>query len=232
MKRRLKQLIQPVLLAATLVAALVQLLALPVQALGLEDVPEFLSGGRNWVMDISGVLSRDTEGRLNRLLDDLERATGQAVRVVTARRLDYGETPDSLVSELFTQWFEKPTDQAHQTVLLLDTRSRGAAIQAGEDVQPLLPTDLIESITEETMGSQLRQGNLNQALLDGVSRLSTVLSGQADPGPPQMAQLPQAESSSTFPKASQGEAAQLVVWLLAASVIIPMATYFAYKIWS
>ncbi|MBD2104812.1 photosystem II repair protein Psb32 [Leptolyngbya sp. FACHB-261] len=231
MKQRLKQLVQRVVLAITLLIALTQFMTLPAHAIELEDVPALVAGDRTWVRDLADVLSRDTEGRLNRVLDDLERTTGKSVRIVTLRHLDYGDTSAAVASGLFEQWFQTPAEQANQTLLLLDTRSREAALQVGEQIKALLPDDLVESITNETMAPQIREGNLNQALLAGASRLSAVLSGLDDPGPPQVTQA--VAPTATFPgETDTGDAAKLVGFLLLAAVLIPMVTYYAYRIWS
>ncbi|MEL7244160.1 MAG: YgcG family protein, partial [Cyanobacteria bacterium J06573_2] len=69
----------------------------------------------------------------------------------------------------------------------------------------------------------------NQAFLDAQERLTTVLSGQPDPGPPEVTDEVQVEG--TFTKAEetdQGNATIWVVGLLIAATVIPMATYYIY----
>lgn len=77
----------------------------------------------------------------------------------------------------------------------------------------------------------LRNGNkYNQALIDASDRLIAVLSGEPDPGPPVVELNIQAEG--TFAKAEETDdknAAIIVLALLAAATIIPMATYFLYQ---
>lgn len=77
----------------------------------------------------------------------------------------------------------------------------------------------------------LRNGNkYNQAFLDASDRLAAVLSGEADPGPPVVETAIQTEG--TFARAEETDdrsATVIVVALLAAATIIPMATYYIYQ---
>ncbi len=76
----------------------------------------------------------------------------------------------------------------------------------------------------------LRDGDkYNQAFLDASDRLVAVLSGEPDPGPPQIVEKVQVEG--TFGKteaADKGNAIAWVVGLLIAATVIPMATYYIY----
>jgi hypothetical protein len=69
----------------------------------------------------------------------------------------------------------------------------------------------------------------NQGVLDAVNRLSLVVSGEPDPGPPEVKVV---EVESNFKSAEETDvqgSSVLVIVLLLAATIIPMATYYWYQ---
>ncbi|BAZ49064.1 TPM domain-containing protein [Nostoc ellipsosporum NOK] len=208
------------------------LLATPALATGVYQIPNLVAGDTTWVLDEGDVISRINEGKISSALGNLAKETGNEVRFVTVRRLDYGETPESFAKALFEKWFPTKEAQANQTLLVLVTVTNGTEIITGDKVKSLLTDSIAESVASETLGAPLRDGNkYNQAFVDASDRLVAVLSGQPDPGPPEIVDNVQVEG--TFKKAEetdQGNATAWVVGLLIAATIIPMATYYIYQI--
>jgi len=226
-----KHLIQLILPLVTVILA-TSLLAAPAFATGVNQIPNLTTGNNTWVLDQGEVISRLNEGKINSAFEDLAKQTGKEVRIITVRRLDYGETPESFTKELFEKWFPTREAQANETLLVIDTVTNGTAIITGEQVKPMLTDSIAESVATETVSVPLRNGNkYNQAFLDASDRLVAVLSGKADPGPPKITENVQVEG--TFKKAGetdQGNATAWVVGLLIAATVIPMATYYIYQI--
>ena len=237
MIRLLKQLfswtkyIQP--LAAAIAIALIasQMAVLPALATGVYEMPMLSAGDRTWVWDKGDVLSRSSESTITSVLDNLETKTGKQVRFVTIHRLDYGETTASFTKQLFEQWFPATEDQTNQILLVLDTVTNSAAIRTGEGMKSLLTDEIAQSVAGETVQVPLREGNkYNEAFTAASDRLATVLSGQPDPGAPEVVDNTQVEG--TFKKAEetdQGNATVIVVVLLLLATVIPMVTYFWYQ---
>lgn len=202
---------------------------LPAIATGLFDLPDF-DANKVWVVDTADAISASNQGKLTSTFKQLANNTGQEVRMVAIRRLDYGETVDSLAQEIFEGWYPTPEAQTNQTLLVLDTLTNNAALRTGDSAQGLVNPDIATSIVDETVGYNIRKGNkYNQAFLDSGDRLVAVLSGQEDPGPPAMEDEIQIES--TFTKAEdtdQGSATIWVIGFLIVATIIPMATYYWY----
>ena len=203
-------------------------LAVPALATGVYNMPNLTSD--TWIVDEADLISRFNEGRISSAFDELAKDTGNEVRIVTVRRLDYGETPESFTKDLFEKWFPSKEAQANQTLLMIDSVTNGTAIITGDKVKSTMSDDIAQSVASETVLVPLRKGNkYNQAFLDAQERLVTVLSGQPDPGPPEVADEVQVEG--TFTKAEetdQGNATIWVVGLLIAATVIPMATYYIY----
>ncbi|MEG3985831.1 TPM domain-containing protein [Microcoleus sp. S28C3] len=220
-------------LAAAIAIALIasQMAVLPALATGVYEMPVLSAGDRTWVFDKGDVLSRSSESNISSVLDNLENKTGKQVRLVTIHRLDYGETTATFTDQLFEQWFPAKEDRTNQILLVLDTVTNSAAIRTGEGVKSLLTDEIAQSVAGETVQVPLREGNkYNEAFAAASTRIATVLSGEPDPGPPEVVDNIQVEG--TFKKAEetdQGNATVVVVVLLVLATVIPMVTYFWYQ---
>ncbi|WP_017716940.1 photosystem II repair protein Psb32 [Kamptonema formosum] len=219
------------ILSIALVVLAASQFAPPAHATGVYQMPALKAGDSAWTIDFDDVLSRSTENQLDSVSEKLAEKTGNEVRFVTIHRLDYGETIDSFTNKLFETWFPTPEAQANQTLLVLDTLTNNSAIRTGEGVKSLMSDEIALSIATETLQAPLRQGNkYNQAFADASARLQAVLSGQPDPGPPQVADTLNVDS--TFKSAEEtdtGNSTAVVVVLLIAATVIPMLTYFWYQ---
>lgn len=221
----LKRLIIPVL---SFVLAF-GLFIMPANATGVYDLPVLGAGFQTWVVDQADVISLANEGKINGQLKELAKQTGNEVRMVVIRRLNFDETIDSFADQLFDRWYPTPEEKVNQTLLIIDTLSNNVAIRRGEKVKSLLEDNIVESVISETVAIPLRDGaKYNQAMLDAGHRLVAVLSGQPDPGPPQVDEL---NIESTFTSAEETDDFNATIWvavILALATIIPMVTYFWY----
>lgn len=171
--KNLQRCILPLLL--TLPLAL--LFTPPAIATSIYQIPQVSPGDRTWVIDQAEVISRVNEAKISNDLEKLAAQTGNEVRLVTIRRLDYGETPESFTKALFEKWFPTKEAQADQTILTINTISNGTAIISGEKVKALMNDKIANSIANETLVAPLRQGEkYNQAFIDASDRLVAVLS--------------------------------------------------------
>ncbi len=204
----------------------------PAQATGVYEIPDLTAGESTWIVDQADIVSRINKANLNRTLETLAEETGNEVRLVTIHRFDYGENAQSFVDQLFEKWFPTPEAQANQTVLVIDNVTNDAAIRVGEQSQTLLSDDIANSVVQETLMVPLRRDNkYNQGLLDVSDRLTAVLSGQPDPGPPAVEKTVQVEGTFTSAEDTDDSSATVaVVVLLLLATVIPMATYYLYQV--
>jgi len=206
----------------------------PAQAIAVYQLPTVSAGETTWIVDDANIISRINEGKISSRLGDLAASTGNEVRLVTIRHFDYGETVQTFTEKLFDRWYPTAEDQANQTLLVLDEVTKTVGIRVGEGAAELLPTDIAESVAQETVLYPLLEGDkYNQAFLDASDRLVAVLSGQADPGPPAFDDSFTSESEGTFATAAEteenrGNTIVIVVVLLVLATVIPMATYYWY----
>ncbi|MBP0015553.1 MAG: TPM domain-containing protein [Roseofilum sp. SBFL] len=198
------------------------------EATGVYQMPVVEAGEATWIVDRADVISRLNEGKLSKQFSELSEETGNEVRLVTIRRLDYGETIDSFTHDLFEKWFPTVEEQRNQVLLVLDVVTNNSAIQTGEETQDLLSDEMAESVSSETVQVPLRSGDrYNRAFLGAGDRLTAILSGNPDPGPPLVEDTIQAES--TFASAEETKNSNAMVWvavLLILATVIPMVTYF------
>jgi uncharacterized protein len=201
----------------------------PAWAMGVYDLPSLSAGSTTYLVDRASAISAANEGKLTQELTQLAKNTGDEVRMVVVRRLDYGQTIDDLADAIFREWYPNPDDRDRQTLIVLDTLTNKTAIRVGDEVKPVLTDAIATSILTETMAAPLKEGaKYNQALLDASSRLLAVLSGEADPGPPEVQGM---NIESTFPSAEETDDKSATIWvlvLLALATVIPMVTYFWY----
>lgn len=201
----------------------------PAMATGVYDLPS-PNTEDVWVVNLANEVSLATQGKLSNQFQELAAENGREIRMVAFRRLDYGETIETLADELFTTWYPDEAARANQTLLVMDTLTNTTAIRTGDSAAELVTPEIAESVVKDTVGYNLRTGNkYNQALLDAGDRLVAILSGEADPGPPIIADNVQVEG--TFTKAEDTDAGFAWTWvvvLLVLATVIPMATYFWY----
>lgn len=197
-------------------------------ATGVYDLPVVKSGEDVWVIDNAEAISKATEATLTNELKDLAKNTGNETRIVVINRLDYDQTIESLTNELFSTWYPISEEQKNQTLLVLDTLTNRTAIRSGFGVSSLLTPEISESVVKETIAFPLKNSQYNQALIDGSDRLVAVLSGQEDPGAPEIKEL---AIDGTFTTAEETDDRSSTIWmivLLGLATLIPMITYFWY----
>ncbi|AFZ04348.1 photosystem II repair protein Psb32 [Calothrix sp. PCC 6303] len=227
-----KKSIKAIVHSLVMVILAITLLATPALATGVYEISGLTPD--TWVVDEADVISRANEGKISSALSELAQASGNEVRFITVRRLDYGETPESFTKALFEKWFPSKEAQVNQTLIMIDTLTNGNAIITGDAVKATLADDTAKSITDETLMAPLRDGNrYNQAFLDVSDRVVAILSGKPDPGPPEIVDNVRVEStfaSSEETEKERGNSTAWVIGLLIAATVIPMATYYIYQV--
>jgi uncharacterized protein len=150
-------------------------------------------------------------------------------RLITLRRLDYGYSLKSFGEELMASWSGK--SEIPLLLILIETQNKRAALLADSALQSQLPESLLTSTARTTMTLPLRDGDrYRQSSIDGISRLSTVLAGGEDPGPPEVVErvaLP--TNIPTKAETEESDATTWIIVLLVLGTIIPMATWWVFS---
>ena len=192
--------------------------------------PTAFSGERpaDHVIDDADVFSRASRGELETRLKEFEQDRLDA-RLITLRRLDYGYTLNSFGKELLEQWTE--TGEAPLMLVLIESQGKRAAIVADASLQSRLPEALLKSTARTTMAIPLREGDrYRQASVDGLGRISVVLNGGEDPGPPE--ETVRTTLPTNIPTQEETQSSNATTWiivLMLLGTIIPMATWWVFS---
>lgn len=205
--------------------------ASPALATGVYDMP-FLSGGDDtWVLDEGNAISRINEIRIGNAFEELRDDTGIEVRFVTIRHIDYGETIQTFTDGLFEKWFPNEDTAANQVLIALDVVTNNSGIHVGENAQEKLPPDIAESVAQESLIYPLIDGDKYNEAFNGVKdRLIAVISGEPDPGAPELKNDISVEgtfATKEETEAKKSDSTKFVIVLLIGATVIPMVTYFA-----
>ena len=202
--------------------------SLPAFAISPVDFP--VDRPDNQVLDDADVLSRASRSELEKRLEEFGSDRVDA-RLITLRRLDYGITLDGLGRDLISRWTSDAKPANPLLLLMIETQNKRAAVLADETLQPQLPQSLLTSTGRTTMAIPLREGDrYRQASIDGLTRLSVVLNGGEDPGPPE--EIVRTTLPTNIPTQEETESSNATTWivvLLVLGTIIPMATWWVFS---
>jgi uncharacterized protein len=210
-----------------------QIWLLPAAATALYEIPTISQGVPTWSIDKAGVLSVATKAKINGAMEKLAADTGKEIRFVTIHRFDYGDNAQTFTAKIFQKWFPTAEEQKNQMLILLDDLTNTTGVVTGAVVKEVMSDTIATSIVNETMLVPLRTGNkYNQSFSDAVDRVSAVITGQPDPGPPVIKE--EAVVGSTYLTAEETNANRfsfttIVIVLLIAATVLPMATWWWYQ---
>ena len=202
--------------------------SMPALAMSPTDLPAERPASQ--VLDDADVLSRASRSELNARLEEFGGDRVDA-RLITLRRLDYGLSLDGFGKDLIERWSSEGQGRSPLLLLLIETQNKRAAVLADQSLQSQLPETLLTSTGRTTMAIPLREGDrYRQASIDGLTRLSVVLNGGEDPGPPQ--EIVRTTLPTNIPTQEETQSSNATTWiivLLVLGTIIPMATWWVFS---
>jgi uncharacterized protein len=204
--------------------------AAPVQAIAANDFPT--SPPSPHLLDGGDVFSRASAGEVEKQLESFSAERVDA-RLVTINRLDYGLTLDQLGQQLLERWAPSSANGAdsNQLLVLIDTKTKAAAVVASPQLERQLPPDLLRSTARTTMAQPLRDGDrYRQAAVDGLDRLAIVLRGGDDPGDVVIEEAPVLPTNiPTQEETQSSNAFTWIVVLLVVGTVVPMLTWWVFS---
>ncbi len=139
------------------------------------DIPNPNKADRRvYVADPENKLSPSAKARVNQVLDDLRRSTTGEVAVAVVPSIgdydiaDYGE-------KLFESWGLGKADKDNGVLILIALEQRKARIQTGYGVEGVLPDISAKKIIDRSIIPNMREGDLDAAVVAAVNDVSTVL---------------------------------------------------------
>jgi uncharacterized protein len=143
----------------------------PSYALTVQDVPNPQQQSGGWVTDLAQLLSPDTEAKLNQIISELQRQTGDKITVVTVPETTPAPSPKAFTAKLFNS-----LNIGRNGILFLISKSdRRIEIQTGYGIEAVLPGTQISEIIQKEILPQFRQGNDEGGILAGTKSLAIKL---------------------------------------------------------
>jgi uncharacterized protein len=137
----------------------------------VQDVPNPQKDHGGWVTDMAQLLSAKTEAKLNQIISELKRQTGDEIVVVTVPETT--PSPKAFTTKLFKSW-----NIGKNGVLVLVSKSdRRVEITTGYGIESLLPATQVSDIIQKEILPQFKQGNFDGGILAGMKSLVTKLGG-------------------------------------------------------
>lgn len=193
------------------------LFPLPSYALTVQDVPNPRQASGSWVSDVAQLLSPDTEAKLNQIISELERQTGDKITVVTVPETTPAPSPKAFTAKLFNSW-----DIGRNGILFLISKSdRRIEIETGYGIEAVLPGTQISEIIQKEILPQFRQDNVEGGILAGTQSLAIKLGAN-------LASLPKltvATKTTTNSNRTSGFVALGI--LLIAALVVPSLWWFS-----
>lgn len=185
-----------------------------------------------YIVDDAGLMSRSTAGTINKELKQLEDETGYHLNVITVRKLVFETDPFAFGDKALENWYPTVEEGTNKGNLLLVKSTKDGAVVGGPKFLKAVGDPLIDSVLTSNYGINLEQEKYNEALVSSVKRISAVLEGKADPGPPEKYQAAKGSNFKTRAETNEKRDvfANVVIGLLVISFVVPMLQYAGYVV--
>lgn len=130
---------------------------------------------RVYVSDPGNMVSPEIKSKVNNMLWNLRQAT--SAEVVVAVVPSIGDTPiEDFSTELFEQWGIGKSDKDNGVLILIAPEQRRARITTGYGVEGVLPDISAKKIVERSIVANMKNNDLDGAVLAAASDVANVLS--------------------------------------------------------
>lgn len=144
------------------------LLCAPCAALPYDQVPSPRPGG--WVTDQAHMLDPSTLGRINHMLDQLQRSTQTECALVTVDSAG-AMNPKTYATALFNRWGIGRAGHNDGALMIVFARDRRVEIETGESARRQLTDDEAARLLRTEVVPRMRQNQPAQALEAGINSM-------------------------------------------------------------
>ena len=153
---------------------------LPSLAVTVQEVPNPRQESSDWVTDMAGILSEDTQAQINQMISDLEVNIGTEMAVVTVPSTSSAASPKDFATELFNYWGIGKAREDNGVLFLISVGDRRVEIETGYGVEEILPDARVGNIIDTEIIPKFKQGDFEGGILAGTKALVVVLASEPD----------------------------------------------------
>lgn len=210
------------LLAAT--GAAVALVSLSGAVSSLAEVPTTLPPGL--FFDEASLVPKSSASMFSKAASNISKSAAINLRFAMVRSLPYAETPDEYASELAGEWGLGDSD----VLFVASPKLARAGVYVGSNAAGRLTPEIAESVANETYAVQAGVERYGAAVLDVSNRLIPVLTGEKDPGPPDLAarEVVQNYKRKSETSKERSKYVTVVVVVLVIAVVAPLLQTYWY----
>lgn len=145
-------------------------------AMTVDEVPNVHKSSRTrYVSNPSGILSPETEARLDRAIGQLWDKSSVELVVVAVDRIDPSMTPAEFATALFEKWGIGKSDNDNGLLVLIARDDRAVQIRTGYGMEGVVPDVIAGRVIRERMLPHFRDGNYDAGTEAGVSQLAQII---------------------------------------------------------
>lgn len=158
-----------------LILSLVFISKLSAQEYSISTIPDVRKeSAEHYVSNPDGILSKDMENKINKLLLSLEQKSSVEIDVVLVNAVD-SEDLDSFTNELFNYWGIGKKGKDNGMLLLFVLNKRFLRFETGYGLEGVLPDAICKRIQTELMFPEFKKGNYNEGIILGIQQIINYL---------------------------------------------------------
>lgn len=126
------------------------------------------------INDFAGVISPESEEKMNLLARELLNKTGATVAVVTLKDIG-GANVDEFTNRLYEKWGVGKKGEDRGVMLLIALKERRLRIEVGYGLEGIIPDGLAGQIRDKAMVPYLKKGDYGLGLLNGLYAVASII---------------------------------------------------------
>lgn len=132
-----------------------------------------------WVNDFAGVIDSEYRNKIERIIEEIERATSVEIAVATFQSIaPYDEA--SYARLVFDNWKIGKKDKDNGVLILIAVTERRWRIETGYGLEGILPDGLCGEIGRNHMVPYFRQGRYGEGIYNAVIAISRIIAKDAN----------------------------------------------------
>ena len=144
-------------------------------AITVEEVTNPREDHGGWVTDMANILSKQTELKLNTIINNLEQKNGTEIAVVTVPDTAPYATPKTFATKLFNHWGIGKAATNNGILFLISVEDRRVEIETGLGIEPILSNAEVKQIIDNKIVPQFQQSNFDRGTLNGTEAIILAL---------------------------------------------------------